>query len=464
GYGEPYENHYYGSGGDYATSSSTTKITDLVHNSTTEAGAVAYAYGDSRKHQQQQYAHANGLVEDHRMVGYYDGVSGAASASSMQNGHALKREVAAVDYDGSVSGKRQRVVQSSGTWSESSHYQQQQQQSQHQQYPSYRGAQEWQETPALAAASGNPRYHPADADPAMAPYAYGRHDYYHKYHSSVNEAGAASSYHPQYSPPLAAEQSYQYSQQQQQRQQRQRQDYSQQGMPSSAYYGGSQKYEYAQEPSAYYQQQSHPYHGQDGGYYQGSSHYSHPHSGSAAAVATTTTAAAAVGARQTEAYYQSNPHQYSQQQQKQQQQRQRQRQMAGSYAGPAPNDYQQQQQHHHQYASNSSYSGLDTGISMPAPSSSSAWGDYYSQQQQQQQHYQGSHGYHQQQPQQHGYDSRGGRGGEYGSSDPSGYYGNSAQPLPAHTIHAGSTATATAAASAAAAAAVGGGAMPYHRR
>ncbi|KAJ2702318.1 hypothetical protein FB645_004322 [Coemansia sp. IMI 203386] len=411
-YGEPYEKHYYANG-DYAAASSSAKIADLVHNAAAEPGAAAYAYGSPRK--QQQHAHTNGHAEDHRMAGYSD----------VQGGHGVKREMPVVDYEGSASGKRHRVVQPSATWSEPSHYQH----PQPQQYPSYQGAQEWQEAP-VAGASSKPRYHPAEADPAMASYAYDRNDYYNKHHLSVNETGAAGSYRPQYSPPQPAEQPLSQSQAQQQQQpyhysQQQVQDYRRPGVSSSTYYGGAQKYEYAQEPSAYYHQQANPYHGQDSGYYQGSSHYAHAHSGSAVATA---------GARQTEGYYQSSHHQYGQQQQ---------RQAAGSYAGQVPNDYQHQQQQH-QYASNSSYSGLDTGISMPAPSSSSAWGDYYSQQQQQQ-HYQGSHGY-RQQP--HAYDSRG--------RDPNGYYANGSQPPPpqTHAMHPGNATAATATATA----------TTYHRR
>ncbi|KAJ2878651.1 hypothetical protein FB639_003318, partial [Coemansia asiatica] len=401
-FGGPYEKHDYGKSDHLPSSSSNTKITDLVHNAAAaepaaSAAAATYTYGGSRKQQQQQHVHmhANGHIEDHRMSGYYDGVNGTVSGV-VRSSNGLKRDMTTVDYDGSVSGKRQRVaVQPSAAWTESSQYQQQQQ------YPSYQGAQEWQEAPVSATASlGKHRYHPADAaDPAaMTSYAYSGHDYYHKYHQS------------QYSPPLAAEQPqlqqqpYHYSQQQQQQQkqqpqQQQRQDYHRQGISSSAYYGGSQKYEYAQEPSVYYQQQAHLYHGQDNnGYYQqGSTHYAHPHSGSASAATVTATASATASVRQPDGYYQSSSHpQYGQQQQ----------QMAGSYAGQVPNDYHQQQQQQRPYASNSSYSGLDTGISMPAPSNSSAWGDYYSQQQQQQrQHYQGSQGYRQQQ--QHAYDSRG---------------------------------------------------------
>ncbi|KAJ1721541.1 hypothetical protein LPJ53_003944 [Coemansia erecta] len=414
--------HYYDTG-SYKASASSANISDMQHKPAVEADAAAaaaaaasgYTYGGNGGNvgvsSKRQHAYSNGRADDyHTASGYYDGGAAAGSSGAApvpaSNGYTGAREGAAYDYDGNAQPKRQRVAQQSTNWSGSPpHYHQQPQQ-----YAYQQESREWQE-PSAPGFSKN-GYQATDPESAPPPYSYNRHEeQHHRIYKGTSGDGAGASaaayqsqYHSQGQVPRDDQYPYHYSQT--------NPDYHRQGA-SSAYYG-SQKYEYPSESSAYYhqqqqQQQQRYYQAQDGGYYQAPSHYQQQAQPSAGRVS----GGAPVASHQTDAYYQGSSHHYSQQQQPLP--------ASGSFAAQPYHSH-----HHSHHASNSSYSGLDAGISMPAPSSSSTWDDYYSQQAKtngsraQQPHYPSSHSYQQQQhARQDGIP-------EYGG-DPNGYYRNSQQ-------------------------------------
>ncbi|KAJ1902055.1 hypothetical protein LPJ66_000304 [Kickxella alabastrina] len=371
----------------------------------TGTGVEKYAYGSKR------HARINGAVEEYQTPGYYgsNGTTTAPVAVSAQNGSVATKHKYPAEFD-EVPGKRQRTVHTSSTWPASQYYQQQQYQ--------HQDDRSWNEPVSATDKSGNPM---VDSGATMHSYGYGRQAEYHQKYSGIDaDVASGSAYQAQYShpppPPLSGDQAYHYSQQQQH-------GYNRQGVSSSYY--GSQKHDYSAESAGYYQQQQAHYHSQDSGYYP--PHYQQTAASNGAALL-------AASSHHADAGYHAQHH-YAQQHQHQQSA------AAGVYAGgvqKTPADYHPQRHSHKQYASNSSYSGLDAGISMPAPSSSSnAWsGDYYSQQQphhssaqvyesQQHPHYrqQGPSSYHHQK-----HDSHGAVVAEY-AGDPRAYYGGS-QAMP----------------------------------
>ncbi|KAJ2724489.1 hypothetical protein GGI07_001920 [Coemansia sp. Benny D115] len=338
-------------------SGSNPRMADIVHGSAVlDSDGMAYpsatSYG-SRKQPPPAYGNSRG-PEEYHSPGYYEGSMPPAALAKQQaagSSGASKREYADGYDDMSSSTKRQRVMQPSNTWSAGSSYYQQGY-GQSQPYPSQQGRYEWQEPAPHSMQDAGRYHHGADPDMSLPSYGYGRQpEYYSKYASAANETtGHSNGYHqPQYSqpPPISGGDqvaAYHYSQRQQQQQQQP--DYSRHGAPSSYY--SSQQYDYATEAGGYYQQQ------------QQQQMYMSGHESSAA-------------------YYQTPSRPYHQQAQVNGSMGIATAAGAGAHQSSGDPYGQQGYTHHHQqHASNSSYSGLDAGISMPPPSRSSNWGDYYS--------------------------------------------------------------------------------------